>query len=52
MINASGLMNHNPLRGAYDGVTYFGRKKYVKKVNSDLNTESTTTVRFYNNWIF
>lgn len=46
VINAIGLISHSSLRAGDDGVTYFGRKKNIKKVNnSDHNHESTTIVR-------
>lgn len=35
IINALGLISHAPYRGANDGITYFGRKKSIKKVNAD-----------------
>ena len=45
VINGFGLVSHTSFRGANDGITYFGRKKNVKKTNnSDHNHESTTKV--------
>lgn len=45
VINAFGLESHSSFRGAQDGVTYFGRKKNIKKVNNtDHDHESTTKV--------
>jgi hypothetical protein len=45
VLNALGLVSHNSMRGVNEGITYFGRKKNIKKANGDPNsTESTTKV--------
>ena len=50
ILNALGLMSHTSKRGCSDGITFFGRKKNIKKVNNDPNsTESTTSVSHYLN---
>lgn len=40
-MNALGLMNVQSFRGEADGITYFGRKKSIKKGINDPNAEST-----------
>lgn len=50
-MNALGLINVQSFRGEADGVTYFGRKKSIKKGINDPNAESTNlevTIHNYN----
>lgn len=51
MINPLGLQSHQTQRNGEDGITYFGRKKYVKKNNNDMNAESTTQKQIVNDFI-
>lgn len=46
VINPLGLISHSSLRGVIDGVTFFGRKKCIKKGTNDPNAETTNKVRF------
>ncbi len=43
-INPLGLVSETPLRGVVDGITYFGRKKSIKKGTNDPNAETTNQV--------
>jgi hypothetical protein len=44
VINPLGLVSETPFRGVVDGITYFGRKKSIKRGTNDPNAETTNQV--------